>query len=86
MGMTPLDGLVMGTRSGDLDPAIVSVIATKEGLSVSQTEALLNTQSGLLGLSGVGDADQVDSADEGVGGVVWDPTAAGEIDVEPGVS
>jgi acetate kinase len=53
MGMTPLEGLVMGTRSGDLDPAIVSVISTKEGLSLAQAEALLNTQSGLLGLSGL---------------------------------
>ena len=53
MGMTPLEGLVMGTRSGDIDPAIVSLIATKEGLSPSETEALLNTQSGLLGISGL---------------------------------
>jgi acetate kinase len=53
MGMTPLEGLVMGTRSGDLDPAIVSLIAIKEGLSASETEALLNTQSGLLGISGL---------------------------------
>jgi acetate kinase len=53
MGMTPLEGLVMGTRSGDLDPAIVNVIATKEGLSIAQVEMLLNTQSGLLGLSGL---------------------------------
>lgn len=53
MGMTPLEGLVMGTSSGDLDPAIVNVISTKEGLSLPQTEALLNTQSGLLGLSGL---------------------------------
>jgi len=53
MGMTPLEGLVMGTRSGDLDPAIVNVISTKEGLSIAQVEALLNTQSGLLGLSGL---------------------------------
>jgi acetate kinase len=52
MGMTPLEGLVMGTRSGDIDPAIVSVIAAKEGLSVIETETLLNTQSGLLGISG----------------------------------
>src|SRR5438034_8594006 len=51
MGMTPLEGLVMGTRSGDIDPAIVSLIATKEGLSAGETEALLNTQSGLLGIS-----------------------------------
>jgi acetate kinase len=53
MGMTPLEGLVMGTRSGDLDPAVLSVISTKEGLSIAQTEALLNTQSGLLGISGL---------------------------------
>jgi len=53
MGMTPLEGLVMGTRSGDLDPAIVSVIARKEGLSSSEVDTLLNTQSGLLGLSGL---------------------------------
>jgi len=53
MGMTPLEGLVMGTRSGDLDPAIVNVISNKEGLSIAQVEALLNTQSGLLGLSGL---------------------------------
>ena len=53
MGMTPLEGLVMGTRSGDLDPAILSLIATKEGLSITEVESLLNTQSGLLGISGV---------------------------------
>jgi len=53
MGMTPLEGLVMGTRSGDLDPAIVNVIARKEGLSSSEVDALLNSQSGLLGISGL---------------------------------
>jgi len=53
MGMTPLEGLVMGTRSGDLDPAIVSLIAAKEGLSPSDVETLLNKQSGLLGISGL---------------------------------
>jgi acetate kinase len=53
MGMTPLEGLVMGTRSGDLDPAIVSVIARKEGMSPSEVDTLLNTQSGLLGVSGL---------------------------------
>jgi acetate kinase len=53
MGMTPLEGLVMGTRAGDLDPAIVNVIARKEGLSSSEVETLLNTQSGLLGISGL---------------------------------
>ena len=53
MGMTPLEGLVMGTRSGDLDAAIVNVIATKEGLSIAQVESMLNSHSGLLGISGL---------------------------------
>ena len=53
MGFTPLEGLVMGTRSGDLDPAILDFVASKEGLTLSQMETLLNKQSGLLGLSGL---------------------------------
>lgn len=53
MGMTPLEGLVMGTRSGDLDPAILSLIAAKEGMSSAEVDTLLNTQSGLLGISGL---------------------------------
>ena len=53
MGLTPLEGLVMGTRSGDLDPAIVNLISSKEGLSPHEVETLLNTQSGLLGISGL---------------------------------
>jgi acetate kinase len=53
MGMTPLEGLVMGTRSGDLDPSIVNLIATKEGMQPHEVEGLLNTQSGLLGISGL---------------------------------
>ncbi|MCU1342328.1 MAG: acetate kinase [Candidatus Acidoferrum typicum] len=53
MGMTPLEGLVMGTRSGDVDPAILSFIAAKEGLSLDEVETLLNNQSGLLGISGL---------------------------------
>jgi acetate kinase len=59
MGMTPLEGLVMGTRSGDLDPAIVNLIASKEGLSTHEVDALLNTQSGLLGISGLTNDMQV---------------------------
>jgi acetate kinase len=53
MGMTPLEGLVMGTRSGDVDPAIMEFIAAKEGLSVRDIDTLLNKQSGLLGISGL---------------------------------
>jgi acetate kinase len=53
MGMTPLEGLVMGTRSGDLDPAILSLIAVKEGMSAHGVETMLLTQSGLLGISGL---------------------------------
>jgi acetate kinase len=43
----------MGTRSGDLDPAIVDFIATKEGLSSQEVETILNKQSGLIGISGL---------------------------------
>jgi acetate kinase len=53
MGFTPLEGLVMGTRSGDIDPAILDYIGSKEGLSLPELEALLNKQSGLLGISGL---------------------------------
>jgi len=53
MGFTPLEGLVMGTRSGDLDPALVGFLARKENISAEQVERLLNTQSGLLGISGI---------------------------------
>jgi acetate kinase len=53
MGMTPLEGLVMGTRSGDLDPSVVNLIASKEGMLPNEVEGLLNTQSGLLGISGL---------------------------------
>jgi acetate kinase len=53
MGLTPLEGLVMGTRSGDLDPAVVGHLVRKEGLSVDEVERLLNERSGLLGVSGL---------------------------------
>lgn len=53
MGLTPLEGLVMGTRSGDLDPAILDFISSKEGLGLNEIETLLNKQSGLLGISGL---------------------------------
>jgi len=53
MGFTPLEGLVMGTRSGDLDPALVGFLARKENISAEKVELLLNTESGLLGISGI---------------------------------
>src|ERR1700752_2700953 len=55
MGFPPLEGLVMGTRSGDLAASIVDLVATKEGLSAREVETLLNKQSGLLGISGLTD-------------------------------
>lgn len=53
MGLTPLDGLLMGTRCGSIDPEVVCYIMNKEGLTPSQMSTLMNKKSGLLGLSGV---------------------------------
>lgn len=53
MGFTPLEGLAMGTRSGDIDPAIFPFLVEKEKLSVNEIENLLNKKSGILGLSGI---------------------------------
>lgn len=53
MGFTPLEGLVMGTRSGDIDPAIVNFIAKKEGLTPAEVDNVMNKKSGVLGISGV---------------------------------
>lgn len=53
MGLTPLEGLIMGTRSGDLDPAIVEFVANKEKLSLAEMMNVLNKKSGVLGMSGV---------------------------------
>ena len=52
MGFTPLEGLVMGTRSGDLDPAVVSYLVRQEGVEAEEVERWLNERSGLLGISG----------------------------------
>ncbi len=52
MGLTPLEGLVMGTRSGDIDPAIMEYIANKEGLDIAGVMDVLNKKSGVLGISG----------------------------------
>ena len=53
MGMTPLEGLVMGTRAGDIDPGLFQYLAHKEGLSPDEFDAMLNKQAGLLGVSGL---------------------------------
>lgn len=60
MGFTPLEGLLMGTRCGDIDPAVVFYIMEKEKLDVHQINELLNKKSGLLGLAGIGSNDMRD--------------------------
>lgn len=53
MGLTPLEGLVMGTRGGDMDPSIIEFIQHKEGMSLTDIDTMLNKQAGLLGISGL---------------------------------
>ena len=67
MGLTPLEGPIMGTRSGSLDPAAVCVIEEKEHLSGAEMNDILNKKSGLLGVSGVSSdcRDVVEAAEEG---------------------
>jgi len=68
MGLTPLQGLVMGTRSGDVDPAVFSYLHSSAGLEVAEIDAMLNKRSGLKGLAGVNDFREVlsraDAGDE----------------------
>jgi len=66
-GMTPLEGLVMGTRSGDIDFGAAAFLAQKENLTISEMEKLLNQESGLKGLSGIGNdmRDILKAAQEG---------------------
>ncbi|MFS0854159.1 acetate/propionate family kinase [Microbacterium sp. 179-I 3D4 NHS] len=68
MGLTPLEGLVMGTRSGDIDPAALVHLSRRAGLSINELDALLNTRSGLKGLAGRSDMRDilagVDAGDE----------------------
>jgi acetate kinase len=59
MGLTPLEGLVMGTRSGDIDPAVLIHLHRRTGMSFDDLDTLLNRSSGLLGMSGVGDMRDV---------------------------
>ena len=53
MGLTPLEGLVMGTRSGDIDPSVFSFLQENLGMDINQVTNMLNKESGLLGLSGI---------------------------------
>ncbi|MDR2612635.1 MAG: acetate kinase [Deltaproteobacteria bacterium] len=57
MGLTPLEGVIMGTRSGDIDPAVIFHIMKIKGLSYQEVDNLLNKQSGVLGLAGIGSSD-----------------------------
>ncbi len=71
MGMTPLAGLVMGTRSGDIDPGVVFHLHRVAGMSVDEIDTLLNKRSGLLGMTGTGDMrDVLQAADAGIGRAV----------------
>ncbi|MFD3868885.1 acetate kinase [Streptomyces sp. NPDC058623] len=65
MGLTPLEGLVMGTRSGDLDPAVIFHLARVGGLSIDEIDSLLNKKSGLLGLCGDNDMREVQRRADG---------------------
>lgn len=68
MGLTPLQGLVMGTRSGDIDPGLVAYLARKKGWDVTQIDDVLNKESGMLGMTGKTDMREVralmDAGDE----------------------
>ncbi len=68
MGLTPLEGLVMGTRSGDIDPAVVFHLARNAEMGIDELDTLLNKRSGMLGLSGVNDFRElrrlIDDGDE----------------------
>lgn len=63
MGLTPLEGLVMGTRCGDIDPAIIPFLMDKEELTIQEIDNIINKQSGLYGVSGISnDSRDIDSA------------------------
>ena len=76
MGLTPLQGLVMGTRSGDIDPAVLFHLHRKAGMSIEELDTLLNKQSGMLGLTGNGDMRDVEDA-----AVAGDAVAQAALDV-----
>ena len=60
MGMTPLEGLIMGTRSGDVDPAVIFYLSRKTGKSIDELDALLNKESGMKGVCGVNDMREIE--------------------------
>lgn len=60
MGLTPLEGLVMGTRSGDIDPSVMLVLARREEMTPSQLDDFLNKRSGVLGIAGVSDMRDIE--------------------------
>ena len=64
MGLTPLEGLMMGTRSGDIDPSICAYIAEQKGMTPKEIDNLLNKQSGLKGVCGLNDMRDIHSAVE----------------------
>ena len=67
MGLTPLDGFIMGTRCGAVDPSVITYLQQKEGWTPAETDAILNKKSGVLGISGVGSDDRDVSAAEAQG-------------------
>ena len=64
MGLTPLEGLVMGTRSGDIDPSVLLVLARREEMTPSQLDDFLNKRSGMLGIAGVSDMRDIEERRE----------------------
>ncbi|PKN43165.1 MAG: acetate kinase [Deltaproteobacteria bacterium HGW-Deltaproteobacteria-18] len=64
MGLTPLAGVMMGTRSGDIDPAILPFLMKEKGLSMDEVDSILNKQSGLKGICGMNDMRDIHSAAE----------------------
>jgi len=67
MGLTPLDGFIMGTRCGAVDPSVITYLQQKEGWTPAETDTILNKESGVLGISGVGSDDRDVSAAEADG-------------------
>ncbi len=67
MGLTPLDGFIMGTRCGAVDPSVITYLQQKEGWTPAETDTILNKKSGVLGISGVSSDDRDVSAAEAAG-------------------